>query len=80
MLPEDNQGRIVLISDGMQTEGDLSKIVGDLKARGISVDVLPIAFSIGDEVWLERMELPQFVKMGESYRGRASCSSSLNAG
>src|SRR5258707_634731 len=42
MLPEDKQGRIVLISDGMQTEGDLSKIVGDLRARGISVDVLPI--------------------------------------
>jgi uncharacterized membrane protein len=67
MLPEDNQGRIVLISDGMQTEGDLSKIVSDLKARGITVDVLPIQFTIGDEVWLERLELPQFVKMGESY-------------
>ena len=79
MLPEDKQGRIVLISDGMQTEGDLSKIVGDLKARGVSVDVLPIAFSIGDEVWLERMELPQFVKMGESYEAGIVLSS-LNAG
>jgi uncharacterized membrane protein len=79
MLPEDKQGRIVLVSDGMQTEGDLSKIVGDLKARGISVDVLPIAFSIGDEVWLERMELPQFVKMGESYEAGIVLSS-LNAG
>ena len=79
MLPEDKQGRIVLISDGMQTEGDLSKIVGDLKARGISVDVLPIAFSISDEVWLERMELPQFVKMGESYEAGIVLSS-LNAG
>lgn len=79
MLPEDKQGRIVLISDGMQTEGDLSKIVGDLRARGISVDVLPIAFSISDEVWLERMELPQFVKMGESYEAGIVLSS-LNAG
>ena len=79
MLPEDKQGRIVLISDGMQTEGDLSKIVGDLRSRGISVDVLPIAFSISDEVWLERMELPQFVKMGESYEAGIVLSS-LNAG
>ena len=79
MLPEDKQGRIVLISDGMQTEGDLSKIVGDLRARGITVDVLPIAFSISDEVWLERMELPQFVKMGESYEAGIVLSS-LNAG
>ncbi|MBI3862654.1 MAG: hypothetical protein HY290_12255, partial [Planctomycetia bacterium] len=57
----------VLISDGMQTEGDLSRIIGDLKARGISVAVLPIEFSISNEVWLERLELPQFVKLGESY-------------
>ncbi len=67
MLPEDKQGRIVLISDGMQTEGDVSKIVDDLKAKGISVDVIPIEYSFRDEVWLERLELPQFVKMGESY-------------
>lgn len=79
MLPEDNQGRIVLISDGMQTEGDLSRIISDLKARGITVDVLPIEFSIGDEVWLERLELPQFVKMGESYEAGIVLSS-LNAG
>lgn len=79
MLPEANQGRIVLISDGMQTEGDLTKIIGDLKSRGITVDVLPIQFSIGDEVWLERLELPQFVKMGESYEAGIVLSS-LNAG
>jgi len=79
MLPEDNQGRIVLISDGMQTEGDLSKIIGDLKSRGISVDVLPIQFSINDEVWLERLELPQFVKLGESYEAGIVLSS-LSAG
>ncbi len=79
MLPEETQGRIVLISDGMQTEGDLSKIIGDLKSKGISVDVLPIEFSIADEVWLERLELPQFVKMGESYEAGVVLSS-LEAG
>src|SRR5262249_25893952 len=79
MLPEDKQGRIVLISDGMQTEGDVSKIVGDLKSRGITVDVLPIQYSFENEVWLERLELPQFVKMGESYEAGIVLSS-LEAG
>lgn len=79
MLPEDKQGRLVLISDGMQTEGNFSKIVDDLKSKGISVDVLPIEFSIHDEVWLERLELPQFVKMGETYEAGVILSS-LNAG
>jgi len=79
MLPEETQGRIVLISDGMQTEGNLSKIVDDLKAKGITVDVLPIQFNIENEVWLERLELPQFVKMGESYEAGIVLSS-LEAG
>lgn len=67
MLPEENQGRIVLISDGTQTEGSLSRIVDELKSRGVSVDVLPIQYQYDQEVWLERLELPQAVKIGEDY-------------
>ncbi|WP_010584061.1 VWA domain-containing protein [Schlesneria paludicola] len=67
LLPEDNQGRIVLISDGVQTEGSLSRILDDLKARGVAVDVLPIDYSYSNEVWMERLDLPQAVKLGESY-------------
>ena len=67
LLPEDNQGRIVLISDGVQTEGSLSRILDDLKARGVAVDVLPIDYSYSNEVWMERLDLPQAVKVGESY-------------
>lgn len=67
LLPEDNQGKIVLISDGVQTEGNLSRILDDLKARGVAVDVLPIDYSYSNEVWLERLDLPQGVKLGETY-------------
>ena len=67
LLPEDNQGKIVLISDGVQTEGTLSRILDDLKARGVAVDVLPIDYSYINEVWLERLDLPQGVKLGETY-------------
>lgn len=67
MLPEDNQGRLVLISDGSQTEGSLVRVLDDLKSRGIAVDVLPIDYSYTREVWLERLELPQSVKLGETY-------------
>ncbi len=67
LLPEDNQGKVVLISDGVQTEGSLSRILDDLKARGVAVDVLPIDYSYSNEVWLERLDLPQAVKLGETY-------------
>src|SRR4029079_8202296 len=79
MLPEETQGRIVLISDGTQTEGTLDRIVDDLKAKGVSVDVIPIHYEFDEEVWLERLELPQFVKIGENYEAGIVLSS-LSAG
>lgn len=79
MLPEENQGRIVLISDGTSTEGSLSRVLDELKSRGVSVDVLPIQYAYDDEVWLERLELPQFVKLGETYEATILLSS-LKAG
>ena len=79
MLPEDKLGRIVLISDGIETEGNLGPVVEDLKARGITIDVLPVEYDLRDEVWLERLELPQFVKQGETYEASVLLSS-LQAG
>lgn len=79
MLPEDNQGRIVLVSDGVATEGNLSRILGDLKSRGVAVDVLPIDYTYNEEVWLERLDLPQQVKLGETYE-TAMVLSSLSDG
>ena len=67
MLPEENRGRIVLISDGTETNGNLKDVLDDLKSRGIAVDVLPIKYQYDEEVLLERLELPRFVKIGENY-------------
>lgn len=67
MLPEENRGRIVLISDGTETEGSISQILDQLKSREIAVDVLPIQYEYDKEVWLENLELPRYVKLGENY-------------
>ena len=79
MLPEENRGRIVLISDGTETQGNLTPVLDELKSRGIAVDVLPIQYEYDREVWVERLELPQFVKIGENYEA-AIVLSSLQAG
>jgi uncharacterized membrane protein/Mg-chelatase subunit ChlD len=70
MLPEENEGRIVLISDGNETEGSAAACLDDLKARGVAVDVLPINYGYEKEVWLERLDLPRTVKAGETYEAR----------
>ncbi len=67
VLPEGNQGRIVLVSDGNETDGIASSQLDALKARGIAVDVLPVSFDFAKEVWLERLDLPRVVKAGETY-------------
>lgn len=75
MLPEENRGRIVLISDGTQTDGTMSQVLDELKSRGVAVDVLPIQYNYQHEVWLERLELPQMVKIGENYEASIVLSS-----
>ncbi|MCP4616582.1 MAG: VWA domain-containing protein, partial [Bradyrhizobium sp.] len=67
MLPEEQAGRIVLISDGTQTEGSIAGLLDELKGRGVPVDVLPIQYDYADEVWLEKLELPRHVKAEETY-------------
>jgi hypothetical protein len=79
MLPEGNQGRVVLISDGNETDGNVAASLDELKSRGIAVDVLPVGFAYEKEVWLERLDLPRVVKQGETYEAGVLLNS-LNAG
>ncbi len=75
MIPEDGQGRILLMSDGVQTEGSAAAVLDELKSRGISVDVLPVSYGYEHEVWLERLDLPASVKIGETYESTLVLSS-----
>ena len=75
MLPEENRGRIVLISDGMETQGALNPVLDDLRSRDVEIDVLPIQYQYDEEVWIERLDLPHFVRVGETYEGMVVLSS-----
>ncbi|HEX4263299.1 MAG TPA: glutamine amidotransferase [Verrucomicrobiae bacterium] len=79
MVPEDRQGRIVLVSDGVETEGNVSGILDDLKSRHVAVDVLPVQYDFQHEVWLERLDLPRQVRIGETYEATVLLNS-LQAG
>ena len=78
MIPESNNGRIVLISDGTCTAGNLDKVLDELKIRQIPVDVLPVQFEYKDEVWLEKLQLPVNVRIGETYEASVILSSLQN--
>jgi len=75
VLPDEHLGRIVLISDGSQTEGALATVLDQLKTRMIPVDVLPVRYEYQHEVWVERLELPRLVRTGETYEAAVVVSS-----
>jgi uncharacterized membrane protein len=79
LIREENQGRIVLISDGTATEGNLHRVLDELKVRGIAVDFLPVQYNYSNEVWLERLELPPSAKIGQPFDA-VMVLSSLNSG
>lgn len=75
LIPDDKLGRIVLVTDGTETEGSLDRVLDELAARRIPVDVLPISYDHDKEVWVERLDLPRFVRSGETYEAAAIVSS-----
>jgi len=67
LIPPDAAGRLVLLSDGVQTSGDAlaaaSELAGESGAgettRGaIPVDVVPLRYRIDDEVLIESVDAP----------------------
>ncbi|MFT5131309.1 MAG: hypothetical protein ACI8W8_004945, partial [Rhodothermales bacterium] len=68
VLPDAHNGRIVLISDGAVTEGDVETILHDLSQRDIPVDVLPIDYHYAHEVALERLSLPTRARPNETFQ------------
>ncbi|HYE05028.1 MAG TPA: VWA domain-containing protein [Planctomycetota bacterium] len=79
VIPEERNGRIVLVSDGAATQGDLDRTLDQLAQRGIAVDVLPVAYDHSREVWAEKISLPRDVRVGETYEAGVLVSA-LDAG
>lgn len=63
LFPPDARRRIVLISDGNDTTGGLSREVERLASRGdaegVTVDVIPITYRVTGEVLVEGVDAPE---------------------
>jgi hypothetical protein len=65
LLPEDARRRTVLLSDGQENAGNAMDEVRLLRARGVRVDVLPLAGPSGPEVLVASLEAPSTARSGE---------------
>ena len=67
IFPADTNKRIVLISDGVETRGDMLRAGLRGKAFGVQIDTVPIFPSDTPEVMIERIDAPMQVKQGEPF-------------
>jgi len=58
--------RLVLISDGNQTQGDLWRALPALQAAGVRVYALPLDSSRAADAWIDAIDLPEHVRARET--------------
>jgi Mg-chelatase subunit ChlD len=65
VLPEGRGGRIVLLTDGQATAGNLTAALSAARGRGVELAVVPIASSSSAEVMIEEVAMPTSISIGE---------------
>ena len=58
--------RILLISDGNQTAGDIGSAASAAQAAGVPIDVKPVRYKFEREVIVERIVAPATARMGQN--------------
>lgn len=58
MIPADAAGRLLLLSDGAETQGDAVRAASELASRGVRIDAVPLEVRAGSEVRVDRVDLP----------------------
>lgn len=67
LFPPDAARRVVLLSDGNDTEGRAAQAARELAAQGIELDAVPLRNPRQPEVLVERIDAPQRAKQGEPF-------------
>ncbi len=66
LLPTEGSRRIVLFTDGVETEGDARAAAADLAEQGIAVDVVPSVTGRGPDAVAEGVRVPSTARVGEN--------------
>ena len=66
-FPETGQKRLVLMSDGNENIGDALPALAAARPLGVSLDVLPLGASRGNDVSIQKLSVPATVKKGQTF-------------
>jgi uncharacterized membrane protein len=66
-FPETGQKRLVLLTDGNENMGDAMAAMLAAKPLGVSLDVLPLGATRSSDVSLQKLNLPNTLKKGQTF-------------
>lgn len=69
-FPENGQKRLVLLSDGNENVGNVMSAVLSARPLDITVDVVPLGVSRGNDLSVQRVGLPSRVKKGQTFEAK----------
>ncbi len=67
---ETGQKRIVLMSDGNENIGDVMAAVAGAKSQGATVDVVPLGVTRGNDVFVQKVQVPAKLKKGQPFEAK----------
>ena len=74
------EGKILLISDGNQTRGEVQRALPFLRSHGIAVSVLPVSLAGGrNEIYVSDLLLPQQAESGATFEIKGAIESLAEA-
>jgi uncharacterized membrane protein len=69
-FPENGQKRLVLMTDGNENIGDAMAAATQAKSQGVTMDVLPMGVSRGNDVSVQKVQIPAKLKKGQSFEAK----------
>lgn len=67
MIPGSARGKVVLLTDGLATHGDVARETSLARARGIAVEAVTFQQPKGDEVLVTSVQVPKRLYIGEQF-------------
>lgn len=67
LIPEGDAGRMVLLTDGGETEGDVTSLIRSVTGRQLAVQVVSLSGGDAPENYVSQLEVPSDVQIGENF-------------
>lgn len=78
LMPDNSKKRLVLITDGEENEGKASKLVPSLLEQGVDLKVYKIDKTVGNEVAIDSVSVPQKLNVGQEFGVVINITSTVN--